>query len=204
MNAQPETGSRLCLDLGAGQNPREGFTSVDLCEGAAVNFDLCSGNRWPWENESVDELYSSHFIEHIHAHNVCPYYAPGEPYQDALLFFFDECYRIAKPGAHFTLIWPALKSSDAFRDPTHRRFIPLEMTHYLSCAGRKAMRIDHYAVNCNWVVKEARMSADNAVIDVWTSVPEVEEVTKHEMMNALWMNSLWDVVKAYTVLLVKE
>ena len=59
--------------------------------------------------------------------------------------------RIAKPGAVFTVQWPALQSVRAFQDPTHRRFIPAEMTTYLSIEGRKAMGVEHYGATCNWI-----------------------------------------------------
>lgn len=143
----------LKLDLGAGPRPREGFQGVDIVEGVTDHcFDLCSGFRWPFEDNSVEELHSSHFIEHIKNDYIKVYgendVLLGE--QDALFRFFDEAYRVAKPGATFTVIWPALQSVRAFQDPTHRRFIPHFMIAYLSVEGRKAMGVEHYNVKCNW------------------------------------------------------
>ncbi len=174
------------LDLGAGKKPREGFRAVDVCEGSDVVMDLACGMRWPFEDGSASELHSSHFIEHIPAEMVLDY-RDLEKWRDALFFFFDECFRITRPGAVFTLIWPSLKSSDAFRDPTHRRFLPLEFLHYLSREGRKAMGVEHYNVFCDWIVKDAKLTF---------AKPEGDEP-----WSTFERETLWDVQKAWTVTL---
>lgn len=144
----------LRLDLGSGPRPAEGFKGVDIVPGQTdFTFDLCSGNAWPFADNSVDELRSSHFIEHIDAVYISPNHRLGaEPRRiDALLWFFDEAFRVAKPGATFTVQWPALQNVRAFQDPTHRRFIPAQTIMYLSIDGRNAMGVVHYGATCNWV-----------------------------------------------------
>jgi predicted SAM-dependent methyltransferase len=157
----------LKLDLGSGRRPREGFQGVDIAHLPGITrFDLTGGDKWPWLDDSVDELSSSHFIEHIAADYVSVVrkargLRPEEEHaialvervsQDRLLFFFDEAFRVIKPDGLFHLAWPALQSTDAFRDPTHRRFIPLEMLYYLSAESRAQMGLEHYEVQCNWVI----------------------------------------------------
>jgi hypothetical protein len=152
----------LKLDLGSGPRPAEGFKGVDIVRGVTdFEVDLCSGQPWPFATGTADELRSSHFIEHIDAVYIFPMreqLSHGKTiFQcsgfrlDALLWFFDEAFRIAKPGAVFTVQWPALQSVRAFQDPTHRRFIPAEMITYLSIEGRKAMGVEHYGATCNWI-----------------------------------------------------
>lgn len=152
------------LDLGSGRKPREGFEGVDIAKlDGIIRFDLTGGDKWPWNDGTVDELSSSHFIEHIAADYVAVARAtsPAAPkvpgvelvLQDRLLFFFDEAFRVIKPGGLFHLAWPALQSTDAFRDPTHRRFIPLEMLYYLSAESRSQMSLEHYEAKCNWVIE---------------------------------------------------
>lgn len=140
----------LKLDLGSGQHPAEGFKGVDIAPVTDFQFDLASGEDWPWASDSVDELRASHFIEHLPAAYIVFDESWGSR-QDALLFFFDQAFRIAKHGASFTLIWPALQNVRAFMDPTHRRFIPNEMLLYLNREWRKANALDHYNVSCHWV-----------------------------------------------------
>jgi len=149
----------LKLDLGAGQNPREGFEGVDLWPKSTHVVDLMKF-PWPWGNNSVEELHCSHFVEHIPArevtyadmHHIVP--TDGEAFlgQDMLLAFFDECWRILKPDGWMTCITPALQSVRAFQDPTHRRFIPAETYLYLSAEWRQANKLDHYRVECNFGV----------------------------------------------------
>lgn len=142
----------LRLDLGSGPRPKEGFEGVDIVPGVAKHcVDLSGGTPWPWPDNSVDELHSSHTIEHLDdwsLHGVDGY--PGGRV-DVLYHFLDQAFRIAKPNAVFTVIWPALQSVRAFQDPTHRRFIPAESTIYWSIEGRKAMGQEHLGIKCNWV-----------------------------------------------------
>lgn len=139
----------LRLDLGSGPRPAEGFKGVDIVKGVTdFTQDLCCGDRWAFADNSVDEMRSSHFIEHIYAGYVVDSDCKRA---DALLFFFDEAFRIAKPGATFTVQWPALQGVRAFQDPTHRRFIPAETMHYLSRQGREQMGVSHYGATCNWI-----------------------------------------------------
>jgi hypothetical protein len=142
----------LRLDLGSGPRPREGFEGVDVVPGVARHcFDLSSAAPWPFPENSVDELHSSHFLEHLDAayHRGVEGYPGGRV--DVLYRFFDEAFRVAKPGATFTCQWPALQSVRAFQDPTHRRFVPAEMIGYLSVEGRKALGQEHLGIRCNWI-----------------------------------------------------
>ena len=153
------------LDFGCGSHPKEGFEGVD------VSLTLPIKHRvnllvfpLPWKDSSVDEIWCSHFIEHIPAREVTDSdlheWATAAPKslgtshamlgQDMLLAFFDECWRILKPGGKITVVWPALQTSRAFKDPTHRRFMPLEMVDYLSAEGRMRMGLTHYHAKCNF------------------------------------------------------
>jgi predicted SAM-dependent methyltransferase len=142
----------LKLDLGCGQNPKEGFEGVDrFAPNAKHKVHLWSGERWPWADSSVDELHAAHLIEHIDA-----VYLPDGT--DALLWFFDEAWRVAKPGATFSLQWPALQSVRAFQDPTHRRFIPPQTMAYLDKNWRQMQKLDHYLGGCDWVYESGASS----------------------------------------------
>lgn len=62
MIARPPVTRRL--DLACGQTPRAGFEGVDIWPRAQHVVDL-QKFPWPFEDESVLELHSSHYIEHI-------------------------------------------------------------------------------------------------------------------------------------------
>lgn len=135
----------LKLDLGCGQNPCEGFEGVDIGGDVAKHKVDLLKFPWPFETSSVDEVHCSHFVEHIPM-------ALDESGKDLFFAFFDELYRVLKPNAKATIIWPALQSVRAFQDPTHRRFIPAETMLYLSDEWRKLNKLDHYRADCNFAV----------------------------------------------------
>lgn len=93
------------LDIGCGKNPREGFEGVDILDfGQKHKVDLTK--RWPWADNSVDELHCSHCLEHFEsldrAHVV------------------NEMYRVLKPEGKATVIVPHGASGRAYGDPTHK------------------------------------------------------------------------------------
>ena len=103
------------LDLACGQSCREGFEGVDMFADAKHRVNLMRF-PWPWADSSIDELHCSHFVEHI----PMVYVSPEGEYRDVpastgdrdLFFaFFDECWRILKPGGLMTVIVPALRSN---------------------------------------------------------------------------------------------
>ena len=156
--APPPIGRKL--DLGCGQSPAEGFEGVDLLASqAAHRIDLFKF-PWPFEDSSVAELRACHFVEHIPLRDVeerdiasAPVSSVlGESFigQDMLFAFFDECWRILVPDGWMYVIVPALRNSRAFQDPTHRRFIPLELFTYLDAGGRKQLQVDHYRARCDF------------------------------------------------------
>jgi predicted SAM-dependent methyltransferase len=158
----------ILLDLACGQNPREGYEGVDIWSGAKHVADLWKF-PWPWADSSVDTLHCSHHIEHIPAREVeardllCDPKKDGIPaYEAALkewvgkdmfLAFFDECWRILKPNGKMSVITPCARNNRAFQDPTHRRFIVAETFLYLHEPFRKANKLDHYRVRCNFSVQ---------------------------------------------------
>ena len=95
------------LNLGSGGKKLPGWVNVDAqaLEEPDVVCDL-SGDRWPWEDSSVDEVFASHVIEHI---------APGEPFFQ----FMRELWRVCKPGATVTVVLPHPRHDIFLNDPTH-------------------------------------------------------------------------------------
>lgn len=163
------------IDLACGQRPREGFTGYDLNAPETDSVKRLDLLRFPWPlaSDSVDELHCSHFIEHI------PMTETPDG-RDMLLAFFDEAFRVLKPGGTMTVIWPALKSVRAFQDPTHRRFIPGETMGYLSAGWRKANSLDHYRVSCDFEIRS-----------VCPTIPE--EMAGRSAEAQAWMISgMWD------------
>jgi predicted SAM-dependent methyltransferase len=140
------------LDLGCGARPKEGFEGVDLYSAEATHKVNLFKFPFPWSDASVDEIHCSHFVEHLPAREVeerdllDELQAPKFLGQDFFFAFFDECYRILKPGSKMLVIVPHLKCDGAFQDPTHRRFINQQTFNYLSKTCRDIMQLGHYRV----------------------------------------------------------
>lgn len=52
------------LNLGCGDKKMIGYVNVDICGDPDIQCDL-SQFPWPFDGDSVDEVYSSHFLEHV-------------------------------------------------------------------------------------------------------------------------------------------
>ena len=136
--------------------------------------DLFDGTPWPFPDGSVERLRAWHVIEHIPHERIvigqrrikrierrrgsgniviATHHESVPETQDAFFWFFDEAFRVAKPGCRFELGWPHPQSDGADQDPTHCRRIPTSMLHYLSVEGRRMLRVHHYPVVCNWTIE---------------------------------------------------
>lgn len=88
------------LNLGCGKEVKEGFEGVDVID-FGQQFKLDLRNAWPWEDESIDEVYSRYMLP-------CLTNLSGI---NERIKFFNELYRILKPNAICTLIVPAWNSA---------------------------------------------------------------------------------------------
>lgn len=94
------------LDLGCGTQKQKGFIGVDSIAFDGVDIVANLTAKWPWEDKSVDEVYSSHTLEHLTAVQ--------------RVHYVNELYRVLKPGAKATIIIPHWASCRAYGDPTHQ------------------------------------------------------------------------------------
>jgi predicted SAM-dependent methyltransferase len=129
------------LDLGAGQNCRTDekgkWIGVDIapCEGIEVVHDLTSF-PYPFDDNSVDEIFSAHFIEHLSG--------------SEMIKFMEEVYRILKPAACATFLAPYYNNMRAMQDPTHKQFISEATFLYYNKQWREANKLDHYGISCDF------------------------------------------------------
>jgi hypothetical protein len=147
--SKPKLMPTIKLDLGCGQNKQTGYTGVDLyAPGADVKLDLMASKltqggmefiKWPWKDNSVDELFASHFVEHIPSCLRWP--------------FFEECYRILKPEGTMRIFVPNWKSERAYGDMTHQ-WPPVTAMFflYLNKGWREANKLTYgpYDVQANF------------------------------------------------------
>lgn len=159
-----ETPDLIKLDIACGSNLEEGWTGIDLAGDAGIIHDLFVF-PWPIADGTVSEARCSHFAEHI------PHYIVGHE-RDVWWEFWDEVYRIMVPGGTVDIIHPYAHSSRAVWDPTHVRFIHEMTWQYLDAEWRKAQKLDHYPVACDFevVVVSGAPSEDIALRSVETQM----------------------------------
>lgn len=105
------------IELGCGSNKQEGFKGIDILAHPGVDFvaNLEEGLSFLKDN-SVDEFYSAHFLEHINNFEL----------------LMSEIYRALKPGGICTIIVPHFSNPYYYSDYTHKRFFGLYSFDYFS------------------------------------------------------------------------
>lgn len=204
----------LKLDLGCGQNPKEGFEGVDLYGDKATHRHDLFKFPWAFADESVDEIYTSHFLEHVPAREIeerdLNFDDPSRPAgvhpddptrpsiirnrflgQDMLFAIMDECYRILKPSAWMHVVVPSGRSNRAFMDPTHRRFFMQETFLYFARDWRKMNSLDHYRIRANFGV------------DVGYSLPNEEGLRSPDAQTTRFLH-YWNVTVDWVAKMQKQ
>lgn len=123
------------LNIACGQNKQEGFIGIDKVKTPAVDIvhDL-EEFPWPFEDNSVDEVICSHYVEHT----------------KDLIKFMDELWRIMKVGAKATIVAPYYSSIRCWQDPTHIRAISEFTFLYFNKVWREQNKLDHYGIKSDW------------------------------------------------------
>jgi SAM-dependent methyltransferase len=126
------------LDLGCGsKKAAPDFIGVDARPAAGVDivFDL-RHTPWPWQDDEVDFVHCAHFVEHLTG--------------SERIAFFDELWRVMKPGAKAVIITPDWTNASAYGDPTHQ-WPPMSYWYsfYLDRDWR-AVQAAHVAYTCHF------------------------------------------------------
>lgn len=123
------------LDIACGQIKPEGFFGIDIAktEGVDMVYDL-EQFPWPIPDNSVDEAYCSHYIEHT----------------KDIIKFMEEVHRILKPGAKILIRAPYYNSVRGWQDPTHTRLISEATFLYYNKDWRTQNKLDHYPIHCDF------------------------------------------------------
>lgn len=99
-----------------------------------------SSNGTPFNDNTIDEIWCSHLIEHIpHEVKLARGLPPviAQEWQnivdsyDGFFVFFKEVYRILKPGGLIHLRFPYAVNYPALCDPTHTRYVTMGTLGYL-------------------------------------------------------------------------
>lgn len=140
------------LDLGCGDRfKKPGYVGVDVCDWS---------NKYPkdefiygviphilstFADSSIEEVYASHFIEHIS--------------QDKVIETFNEIYRILKVGGLFEIYVPPTTGRGAFCDPTHLSFYNDMSWRYYDMTWHKELS-QSYGINCDFKIIENKIISE--------------------------------------------
>lgn len=129
------------LDLGCGDNKKEGFFGVDISD--KVETDLVhdlDNYPYPFDDSSVFEIHCSHFIEHV----------------KYIEKFMDECWRMLIHGGKMAVYAPYYTSQRAIQDFTHKRGIGENTFLYFNKRWRESNKLEHYPVKCNFLIMSTK------------------------------------------------
>jgi SAM-dependent methyltransferase len=133
--------SDLKLNIGCGHTRLPGWVNCDQIahSDADVVFDV--QQRWPFEDNTVTEVYASHVIEHL-----------DHPQQ-----FFDEAWRVLKPHASLWIRTPHGQCRDAWTDFGHKRpwfaesFGCLQPGYSQQVRNPESAQFKPYAIHSLWL-----------------------------------------------------
>ncbi len=108
--------NEIILDLGCGNRKYANAIGIDRIPIPCVDIVSDLNNKLPVKDNSVDLIYSYHFLEHA----------------NDIVFIVEEIYRVAKPNAIIKIRVPYFMCFDAFTDPTHRNFFTERAFDYFS------------------------------------------------------------------------
>lgn len=167
------------LSVGGGRSKREGYTNLDMCDGADIQFDLdkCAEHKIPLEDNSVEHFECSHVLEHIR--NILP--------------LMEELHRVAEPAALMDVSVPYGWTNAAFEDPTHvRSFLPYSCVLF----GQPAYRRADYGYRGDWQVLETAILVEKKFAKQLTDVGlDLDFAVKHMVNIALEMRVQLQAVK---------
>lgn len=125
----------LRLDIGCGPNTKEGFEGVDaIAFGQTYHWDVRA--PWPIADQSVEEIHSSHFLEHLTGAERCA--------------FFDEAHRVLIPDGKMLIICPHAFNICAYGDPTHQWPPVTEWTFQYTNEPWRKGNAPHVNMKCNF------------------------------------------------------
>lgn len=117
----------LRLNLGSGFRPRTGWINVDLGDGSDLALDL--RERLPFDDNSVEAIYTEHFFEHLDYPNLDD--STGWEIETATrssdaLTFLRECRRVLVPGGVLDIVVPDVEGIVREYIERHERPFPAD------------------------------------------------------------------------------
>jgi SAM-dependent methyltransferase len=162
----------LKIDLGGGRNPKVGYKCVDAVSEAEYRCNF-ENEPLPFNDESVDEIYSNHTFEHI----------------ENIIFLMNECWRVMKWDAKMVIVVPHSDCVVAWQDPTHKRFFNTQTMKYFCGEYLNKYKLN-YGIKCAFMLLPIEVISDKASVlnedkvhlkqIIFTLVKNKEHYLKHK------------------------
>jgi ubiquinone/menaquinone biosynthesis C-methylase UbiE len=145
-NVIPRIGKELSpveLDIGCGPRKRDAACigiDVLLSPGVDIVGDVHEVLTL-LPDDSVDSIYSSHFMEHLHDMGA----------------LFKELERVLKPGGQLRIIVPHFSNPYFYSDPTHKTFFGLYTFCYLAECNLFSRKVPNYGHTPVFVLQNVKL-----------------------------------------------
>jgi len=130
------------LDIGCGKNKQKNYIGIDIGPNSDADCILdIEKERLPFDDESVDGIYTSHTLEHI----------------SDIIYVMNEFWRVLKWGSLLQIHVPHMRCDLAWQDPTHVRYFN-EQSWKFFCGEYVAKHQLQYGINCCFRQTEIELS----------------------------------------------
>lgn len=160
------------LNLGGGPNKVAGFLNIDRLSLPEVDIVANLSKGIPLKDDTVDEVLALSILEHL----------------DDTCFIMEEMYRVCANNAKVTITVPYLKSTAAFKDPTHKRFFSEKTFEYFDKDLIRKGRLPDYGFRCDFKIEKISYKYYNP-----------SGIRALLFNNRFFIRFFWDIIKTITV-----
>lgn len=150
----------------------EGFLNIDILPIRGVDIVADLNNGIPLEDNSVDEIMALSILEHL----------------NDTRFIMEEMYRVCVNNAKITITVPYLKSTAAFKDPTHKSFFSEETFKYFDCSFIEKGLLPNYNFKCNFKIEK-----------ISYKYYYQKGIKAYLFNNRFFKKFFWDIIKTITI-----
>lgn len=162
----------LKINLGGGPNKKEGFINIDHLPLPEVDIVANLEKGIPLEDNSVIQVEALSILEHLS--DTC--------------FIMEEIYRVCAKDAKVIITVPYLKSTAAFKDPTHKRFFSERTFEYFDRSFIERGAIPDYGLKSNFKIEKISYKYYNP-----------SGLRALIFNNHFFTRFFWDIIKTVTV-----
>lgn len=120
------------LDIGCGRNKLSGCIGIDISKHSDAEYIIdIEKHELPFNDESVDFIFTSHTLEHI----------------ENIVFVMNEFWRVLKYGGLLDIHVPHKDCNLAWQDPMHKRYFVPESFKFFCGYYLVKYKLD-YGINC--------------------------------------------------------